>query len=469
MSIVAAGLVALVALIHVYILVLEMFLWRHRAAGRRSGRRPSRPRRWPRWPRTRVCTTGSSRPVSLLSAWCSRSRRAFSFKVFFLGLRDRRRVYGGLTVSRRILVVQALPAALALVAVLLARLTAGPTRADHDAGARPARAASRRDAPRAPVRPDVRRRGRGRGPRARPRDRRRPPASKGSSAISLVFFGIWWAWMNFTWFASAFDCDDAPLSRPDDGPDGRRAGPRGRRRAGVPGRRLRDRGRRLRAHAHRPRGAMAARRRSGAGVSGDGASVRDPDRRRPARCGSSGSRCRPKSSVVGIPRARDRRAADPASGRNAAHDALASPSHRRAVRAVHDHRPRRERAGRDDRVHRRQDGGRACRSTLVVVAASALVLLFALLVAVLPGVGRPGAGAHRPTSASSGATGTSSCSPSLAAIGAGIEVVDRGDHPRGRRVTVPGRLQRRPPGRHLSRSSCGPSIRACGSRGRCPR
>ena len=24
----------------------------------------------------------------------------------------------------------------------------------------------------------------------------------------LVFFGIWWAWMNFTWFASAFDSDD---------------------------------------------------------------------------------------------------------------------------------------------------------------------------------------------------------------------------------------------------------------------
>jgi len=25
----------------------------------------------------------------------------------------------------------------------------------------------------------------------------------------LVFFGIWWAWMNFTWFASAYDNDDA--------------------------------------------------------------------------------------------------------------------------------------------------------------------------------------------------------------------------------------------------------------------
>ena len=26
----------------------------------------------------------------------------------------------------------------------------------------------------------------------------------------LVFFAIWWAWMNFTWFASAFDTDDVP-------------------------------------------------------------------------------------------------------------------------------------------------------------------------------------------------------------------------------------------------------------------
>jgi low temperature requirement protein LtrA len=25
-----------------------------------------------------------------------------------------------------------------------------------------------------------------------------------------VFFAIWWAWMNFTWFASAFDVDDVP-------------------------------------------------------------------------------------------------------------------------------------------------------------------------------------------------------------------------------------------------------------------
>jgi low temperature requirement protein LtrA len=28
--------------------------------------------------------------------------------------------------------------------------------------------------------------------------------------FAAVFFGIWWAWMNFTWFASAYDTDDVP-------------------------------------------------------------------------------------------------------------------------------------------------------------------------------------------------------------------------------------------------------------------
>ena len=32
----------------------------------------------------------------------------------------------------------------------------------------------------------------------------------GSAVVSyvLVFFAIWWAWMNFTWFSSAYDNDD---------------------------------------------------------------------------------------------------------------------------------------------------------------------------------------------------------------------------------------------------------------------
>jgi low temperature requirement protein LtrA len=28
------------------------------------------------------------------------------------------------------------------------------------------------------------------------------------SNYGLVFFAIWWAWVNFTWFASAYDTDD---------------------------------------------------------------------------------------------------------------------------------------------------------------------------------------------------------------------------------------------------------------------
>ncbi|MFE9253247.1 low temperature requirement protein A [Streptomyces sp. NPDC007088] len=30
------------------------------------------------------------------------------------------------------------------------------------------------------------------------------------TGYAAVFFAIWWAWMNFTWFASAYDADDVP-------------------------------------------------------------------------------------------------------------------------------------------------------------------------------------------------------------------------------------------------------------------
>ena len=32
----------------------------------------------------------------------------------------------------------------------------------------------------------------------------------GVVSYGSVFFTIWWAWMNFTWFASAYDTDDVP-------------------------------------------------------------------------------------------------------------------------------------------------------------------------------------------------------------------------------------------------------------------
>ncbi|WP_051970287.1 low temperature requirement protein A [Kitasatospora azatica] len=39
--------------------------------------------------------------------------------------------------------------------------------------------------------------------------------AEGHTRVALVgylfaFFAVWWAWMNFTWFASAYDCDDVP-------------------------------------------------------------------------------------------------------------------------------------------------------------------------------------------------------------------------------------------------------------------
>ncbi|MFG2429093.1 low temperature requirement protein A [Streptomyces sp. NPDC048590] len=34
--------------------------------------------------------------------------------------------------------------------------------------------------------------------------------AQGTTGYLFVFFAIWWAWVNFTWFASAYDCDDVP-------------------------------------------------------------------------------------------------------------------------------------------------------------------------------------------------------------------------------------------------------------------
>jgi low temperature requirement protein LtrA len=35
-------------------------------------------------------------------------------------------------------------------------------------------------------------------------------AGHGILGYAMIFFAIWWAWMNFTWFASAYDTDDVP-------------------------------------------------------------------------------------------------------------------------------------------------------------------------------------------------------------------------------------------------------------------
>ncbi len=120
MSIVAAGLVALVAVIHAYILVLEMFLWRTPRGLRAFGMTQDQAETMATLAANQGLYNGflaAGLALSLILAEPS----ALYFKLFFLGCVIVAGLYGGLTVSRRILVVQALPAALALGAVLLAR------------------------------------------------------------------------------------------------------------------------------------------------------------------------------------------------------------------------------------------------------------------------------------------------------------------------------------------------------------
>ena len=76
----------------------------------------------------------------------------------------------------------------------------------------------------------------------------------------MGFFGVWWAWMNFTWFASAHDADDVPyrlltLVQMAGVARLRRRGARRRRGPSVHTRR-----RRLPHHARRPDHTMAPRR-----------------------------------------------------------------------------------------------------------------------------------------------------------------------------------------------------------------
>lgn len=119
-SIVAALLIGLIALLHVWILILEMFLWRTPLGLRSFGTTPQQAES------SATLAANQGLYNGILAAGLGWSLvapepTAFAFRVFFLGAVIVAGIYGGLTVSRRILVVQALPAALALAAVLLAR------------------------------------------------------------------------------------------------------------------------------------------------------------------------------------------------------------------------------------------------------------------------------------------------------------------------------------------------------------
>ena len=117
MSLVANVLVGLVAALHAYFLVLEMFLWT-RPQGRRTFGNTAEFAE-----QTKVLAANQGLYNGFLAAglvWGLVADRT-DVQVFFLGCVIVAGIYGAVSVSRRILFVQALPALLALVAVLLAR------------------------------------------------------------------------------------------------------------------------------------------------------------------------------------------------------------------------------------------------------------------------------------------------------------------------------------------------------------
>jgi putative membrane protein len=117
---IANGLVALVAALHVYFLVLEMFLWT-KPLGLKTFRNSLQ-----KATDSAVLAANQGLYNGFLAAglfWgLVQGTPAFAFqiKTFFLLCVIVAGVYGAATVSRRILYVQALPAAIALILLWLA-------------------------------------------------------------------------------------------------------------------------------------------------------------------------------------------------------------------------------------------------------------------------------------------------------------------------------------------------------------
>jgi putative membrane protein len=119
MALVANVVVALVALLHVYILVLEMFLWDKPAGLRAFGQTQAAATA------SKVLAGNQGLYNGFLAAglgWgLSLGAAGSGVKVFFLCCVLVAGVYGSLTANRKILWIQALPAALGLGLLAIAR------------------------------------------------------------------------------------------------------------------------------------------------------------------------------------------------------------------------------------------------------------------------------------------------------------------------------------------------------------
>lgn len=113
---IASVLIGFVALIHIYIAVLEMWLWDTPRGRKAFGLTPEFARQ------TKVLAANQGLYNGFLAAgliwglWLGAG--GFAIKAFFLACVLVAGLFGAATASRKILFIQALPAALALVALL---------------------------------------------------------------------------------------------------------------------------------------------------------------------------------------------------------------------------------------------------------------------------------------------------------------------------------------------------------------
>lgn len=118
MALVANIVVGLIAVLHVYILVLEMFLWDKPAGLRAFGQSKAAATA------SKVLAANQGLYNGFLAAglfWgLSRGAAGDDIKVFFLGCVLIAGLFGAATANRRILFIQAIPAAIGLALVLLA-------------------------------------------------------------------------------------------------------------------------------------------------------------------------------------------------------------------------------------------------------------------------------------------------------------------------------------------------------------
>ncbi len=119
MYLVANLLVALVALLHVFFLVLEMFLWTRPYGLKTFGLSREEAES------TRKLAANQGLYNGFLAAgliWSlTGPEGAYSIKIFFLACVILAGIFGGLTAKRSILFMQALPGLLALLATMMAR------------------------------------------------------------------------------------------------------------------------------------------------------------------------------------------------------------------------------------------------------------------------------------------------------------------------------------------------------------